>query len=241
MSMITPQLFAAAALSLAAVSVQAQSATATAPVQASAEQSVIYSANFVEQDGGFTPDNPAIWKKNATRGWQAFGHLGTGNVAIDANLTSPEIDLTGYTDPKLSLTQIASMAKNDTPSDVLHVEILEGGKVTEINDDLNWPDGSNYDPVTTTGVSLATWAGKKIRVQFHYTSTTVEALIWAISSLTIEGTPTGTGINQLTTTGKFDPAKPYAVYAIDGTRLAGLNVSGLKIVKQNGHAWKLAK
>lgn len=238
MLQLLPQaLLASALFSFAATEATAQSV----PAAESAEQTTIYQANFVEEDGGFTTDTPMIWKKNDTRGWQAFGRIGTTNMAIDAYLTSEEIDLTGYTDASLSLTQIASLAKNDDPSMVLHVEILEGDKVTEINDRLNWPDGSNYDPVSSSNVRLSEWAGKKIRVQFHYTSTTVEALIWAISSLTIQGTPSATGIAQATANQAFDATKPYAIYSVNGTKLASLSAPGVKIVRQNGRTWKLMR
>lgn len=199
-------------------------------------ETVIYSANFLNEDGGFTTDNSYIWKRSSNRGWQAYGK----GMSLDANLTSEEFDLSNYSDATLSFTQIASQAKNDVPSDVLHVEILEGDKVEEINDNINWPDGSNVTPVASGDVSLNKWAGKKIKVQFHYTCTTVEALIWAINDMKITGKPLAGGIENVTT-GSVDLHKAYEIYSLGGARLNAMPEKGVVIVKQGGRTFKIVR
>lgn len=217
----------------------------TSAQQAVSDESedTIYTADFKQNDGGFTTDNETVWKSlDSNWGWKGTGRLGATIIAaLDAYLTSSEIDLTGYKDATLSFSHVVSGSRQYTPSDVLFVEVVDGDKVTELNDKVTWPAGTDFTPVNSGKVSLKDFVGKKIKVQFHYTCTTVEACVWAIQNMTITGVESGNGIQSVTTSKGLDLTQPYEMYTLGGTKATDNAGHGLRIIKQGGKTWKLMK
>lgn len=243
-------LTALAGLTLSAGQVFAQHVeiTAAAPA-AEAAATTILSADFTTGEAGFTTDNNTVWKLQSGKGWRAFGRIGTANRAIDAFLTSPVIDLTGYSGATLTFTHSAWMADNDAPADVLSVEVADpsvpDGQVEDnpdkLNDAIQWPTGqSSTEEVNSGVVSLNDYAGKQIKLRFHYTGTTVENLIWLIKNVTVTGTPLSAGIAGVTAGTGLDLTKPFSVYTVDGRQTSSA-AKGLLIYKQGSKAWKFVK
>lgn len=213
----------------------------TVPSATADATTTILNADFTTSDGGFTTDNETVWKNVSNRGWQAIGRIGTQNLSIDAYLTSPEIDLTGYSDASFTFDHSAWLARNDRPSDVLHVEVLVGDKTEEVNDHVTWPESNVIDEKVNAGtISLAAYAGKKIRIQFHYTSTVVEAMAWAIKNITVTGSPSTSGIQKVEAATGLDLSKPYQIYTVDG-RKATNGEKGILLYRQGSQTWKVMK
>lgn len=243
-------LTALAGLTLSAAPVFAQHVAPSAAVPAAeAAATTILNADFNTGDAGFTTDNNTVWKLQSGKGWRAFGRIGTANRAIDAFLTSPVIDLTGYADATLTFTHYAWMADNDQPADVLSVEVADpsvpDGQVEDnpvkLNDAIQWPTGqSSTEEVNSGAVSLKAYTGKQIKLRFHYTGTTVENLIWLIKNVTVTGTPLSAGIEGVTAGSGLDLTKPFSVYTVDG-RQADATAKGLLIYKQGTKVWKVVK
>lgn len=244
-STTTKSMMAACLLSFSSFCAAAQTSVDQALVSAaSADEATttIYSADFKTSEGGFTTDNEMCWKStDPTYGWKGTGFIEGSNLMLESNLTSGEIDLSGYSDATFSFSHVVS--RSTAPSEALHVEILDGDKVTEVNDQVTWPAGTDWNPVNSGEISLKDYVGKKIRIQFHYTSTTLEACIWAINSLTITGIKTVNGINEATTATDARPdfSRAYEVYTIDGRRGNGAATKGVKIIKQGNKTWKMIR
>lgn len=247
----TKSVMAAMAMSVVALTVPAaapcHAESSVSPVDVAGQSAdeateVIYNATFTASDGGFTTDNDMVWKSMDSKyGWKAFGNFGGTNVALDAYLTSPEVDLTDYKDVTLSFDHIVSRASS--PSDVLYVEVIADGKTTAIDKNkITWPEGTNWTSINSGKISLDEYVGKKIQIQFHYTSTSVEACIWAIQAMSIVGTNTTSGIHDVTVENKFDPSKPYEVYTVGGLKINdNASYRGVRIIRQGGKAWKAVK
>lgn len=200
----------------------------------------VYSADFTQSDGGFTTDNPSVWKSNdATYGWKGTAFIGGHNLSLEALLTSGEIDLTGYKDATLSFDHVVSRAAS--PKDVLYVEVISDGKTDVLNDHVTWPAGTDWTPVSSGDISLSSYAGKKIQIQFHYTSTVVEACVWAIKDLKITGSRADSGISGVTTDARPDFSKPYQAYSVSGAAMSRDARNGIMIIRQGGKTWKLVK
>lgn len=236
---------AAFLLSLSSLCAAAQMSVDHTVVSAASDDeatTTIYSADFKTSDGGFTTDNEMCWKStDPTYGWKGTALIGGGIVMLESNLTSGEIDLGGYSDASFSFSHVVS--RSTAPSEALHVEILEGDKVTEVNGQVTWPAGTDWIPVNSGEISLKNFAGKKIRIQFHYTSTSLEACVWAINSLTITGTKTTSGISEAATVTDARPdfSRAYEAYTIDGRKVNGAASKGVRIIKQGNKTWKVIR
>lgn len=194
----------------------------------------ILAATFTSDDGGFTTDDTSIWKRSSSYGWTGTGYKNKQNTAADAMLTSPEIDLTDYAEASLQFSHAVNFASS--PSDVLTVEVICDGAFTSLNDAVAWPTGSSWTFKESGTVSLNAFVGKKIRIAFHYTSTTAEASTWEIKSLNVTGRKT-TSISEPT---HIDPTQSFDIYTIDG-RKADASAHGLLIIRQGGKAWKVVR
>ena len=87
-------------------------------------------------------------------------------------MVTPEIDLGGYKEATVSFSHAVNYAQN--PSEKLSVEVRCEGKTTKL-EGITWPTGDSWSFVDSGDIDLSAWAGKKINIVFHYTSTTSEA------------------------------------------------------------------
>lgn len=203
----------------------------------------IYNPYFTTETGNCTittttkpSANFDIWTRSTKYGWMGKAFYNNKNYASDATLTTPEIDLTGYSDVTLSFSHAVNFCSN--PAAALSVTVVCDDSNTKV-DNVNWPKGSNWTFVESGDISLKQYAGKRIKIAFRYTSTESEAATWEIKTMTIKGTKQASSIENTYITNKgFDSSKPYYIYRIDG-KAANKNEHGIMIIRQNGISYKI--
>lgn len=207
------------------------------------EGETIYQALFTSGDGGCTATNDAlpyegfeVWTLDTKYGWKGTGFANYESHAADATLLTPEIDLSDCTEATLTFSHAANFFAD--PADVLSVEAICDGN-REALEGIEWPAGTNWTFVESGEVSLSQYAGKKIRIAFHYTSTDTEAGTWEIRRMTVTGKKDASAIYNTTNspTG-FDPSQPYDIYTTDGRKAETKPRQGIVIIRQGGKTWK---
>lgn len=99
-------------------------------------------------------------------------------------MVTPEIDLGGYKEATVSFSHAVNYAKE--PSEKLSVEVRCEGKTTKL-EGIKWPEGTDFKFLDSGDIDLRAWAGKKINIVFHYTSTTSEAPTWEVRDIALTG------------------------------------------------------
>ena len=209
------------------------------------EETTIYTANYKSTDGGCTLEltkNPSetfkVWTRGSKYGWKGSGYISSTktNTESEGCVVTPEIDLTGFESATVNFNHAVNF--DTAPATRLSVEVRCDGDATRL-DGIKWPAGNNWTFVNSGNVSLNQFAGKKIHIAFHYTSTTSTAATWEISDITVKGVKTTTGIST-PVANAFDPSAPYTVYDLAGRRVNGIGAAkGIVIVKQNGKTFKI--
>ena len=208
----------------------------------------LYAADYKTSDGRCTietehgiSDDVEVWTRTTQYGWKGTGYVSATSkrYATDASLLTPEIDLTDCESATLAFTHAE---RYDTaPTTRMSVEVRCDGNTTKLGG-INWPSGNNWDFVESGDISLNAFAGKKIRIAFHYTSTTSVAGTWEISSATVTGTKASTGIGSVKAAAQFDASKPYEMFDIAGRKLGkDYAAKGIVIVRQNGNTFKMKR
>lgn len=209
------------------------------------EQGTIYTAIFTDGTGGCTISNKEVpqdgfevWRLDNKYGWKGTAFANNTNNAADASVVTPEMDLTGYATATLTFSHAANFFAS--PADALAVEVICDGVATPLNG-INWPRGNSWTFNESGDISLNAFAGKKIKIAFHYTSTSQEAGTWEIKSMTVSGERLPSDISA-PSTGKaaFDPSEPYETYTIDGRKTTNADHDGVTIIRQGGNTWKVA-
>lgn len=215
----------------------------------------IYQATFTANDGGCKEsivsnsspyDN--IWTRGAKYGWKAtaYNSSNKSNHAAEATLSLPEMDLTGYDDAKLTISQAVNFAKGNA---LKYLKIVvrsvdpEDGTV-EISplSDFKVIESSSWTYYDFT-FDLSHYCGTKSTISFRYKSDKDICCTWEIKKATVTGKKTATGIKETTTEPKdfIDFSKPYDVYSIDGRKLTPplTNVNSIVIIRQNSKVIKM--
>lgn len=212
----------------------------------------VYQATFTSNNGGckeniISNDSPYdnIWKCDPQYGWKATAFKGS-NYAAEATLSLPEVDLTGYDDAKLTISQAIKFAKGKA-LDYLKVELksvdTSDGTVEETPlTDFDVPSTDNWTFYDYT-LDLSHFVGTKSTISFRYKSDTEMCCTWEIKKATITGTKNSTGIKETITEPKdfIDFSKPYDVYSIDGRKLTPslTNANSIVIIRQNSKVIKM--
>lgn len=215
----------------------------------------IYQAIFTANDGGckesiISNDSPYdnIWKCDHQYGWKAtaYNSDNKSNHAAEATLSLPEVDLTGYDDAKLTISQAVNFAKGNA---LKYLKIVvrsvdpEDGTV-EISplSDFKVIESSSWTYYDFT-FDLSHYCGTKSTISFRYKSDKDICCTWEIKKATITGKKTATGIKETTTEPKdfIDFSKPYDVYSIDGRKLtpSQTNANSIVIIRQNSKVIKM--
>lgn len=215
----------------------------------------IYQAIFTANDGGckesiISNDSPYdnIWKCDPQYGWKAtaYNKSNKSNHAAEATLSLPEMDLTGYDDAKLTISQAVNFAKGNA---LKYLKIVvrsvdpEDGTV-EISplSDFKVIESSSWTYYDFT-FDLSHYCGTKSTISFRYKSDKDICCTWEIKKATITGKKTATGIKETTTEPKdfIDFSKPYDVYSIDGRKLtpSQTNANSIVIIRQNSKVIKM--
>ena len=215
----------------------------------------IYQATFTSNDGGckesiFSNDSPYdnIWTRTSQYGWKAtaYNKSNKSNHAAEATLTLPEMDLTGYDDAKLTISQAVNFAYSKAPKylniEVRSVDPKDGTvEISELSD-FKVIESNSWIFYDFT-FDLSHYCGTKSTISFRYKSDKDICCTWEIKKATITGTKNSTGIKETTTEPKdfIDFSKPYDVYSIDGRKLtpSHINANSIVIVRQNSKVIKM--
>lgn len=210
-------------------------------------ETIIYEVLFTQESGDCVTKNIKVpysnfevWKRDNQYGWKGSGFAGNTSYDAEATLTTPDIDLGGYSKATLSFEHAVNFCAN--PSAVLAVEVVCDGQSTPL-DGFAWPAGNNWTFKESGDITLDSYAGKKINIVFHYRSTSAEASTWEVKRMSVKGTKTSAGISA-TTTGTSDRpdfSRPYETFTIDGRRIANnAHQENIVIIRQDGKTWKMS-
>jgi len=148
-----------------------------------------YSITFTSSTEGWTINDidlgglNFVWKQDKTYGMKASAFYNSQNNAAESDFISPEftIPTAGAT---LSINHALNFLKGHERADFVAVQVICG----ETTEDLalsTWPAGTDYTYVDATA-SLAKYAGKTIKIVFHYKSSEDCAPTWEIKTLNIQ-------------------------------------------------------
>ena len=215
----------------------------------------VYQATFTSNDGGckesiISNDSPHsnIWIRTSQYGWKAtaYNKSNKSNHAAEATLTLPEMDLTGYDDAKLTISQAVNFAYSKAPKylkiEVRSVDPKDGTVEISQLSDFKVIESNSWIFYDFT-FDLSHYCGTKSTISFHYKSDKDICCTWEIKKAAITGKKTATGIKETTTEPKdfIDFSKPYDVYSIDGRKLtpSQTNANSIVIIRQNSKVIKM--
>lgn len=138
-------------------------------------------------DNGTLPEGLTyIWSWDKSYKYLKASAYKGGNFASSATVTSPEIDLTGVTNAALSFSQVGNFFKGNMQTDVKVLVSVDGANFTELTV-APWPTADGWTPWVESTADLKAYEGKKIKVQFLYTSSTERAGTWEIKEFVVTG------------------------------------------------------
>ena len=149
------------------------------------------------ESGGFTTQDielsslSYVWKLDNSYGWKGSGYA-SGNQEAESWLISPEIDLTKAVAPTMVFDIAINFLEGNDLKDFLNAKISTNfsGDATaatwETLEITGWPAGTSWDFSTIEPVSLSHFVGQKIRLAFHYKSTTAAAPTIEIKNISIK-------------------------------------------------------
>lgn len=153
--------------------------------------------NFTIKDETLPAGMSAVWKHDSKYGYMiatAYNSSDKSNNASDSWLISPAIDLTGKTAAYLSYDQALNffssleVAKTQAAVNVREVGTTEWKTLTV----PSWPSAMSWDFVNSGSIDISAYAGKKIEIGFHYTSTAEKAGTWEVKNVSVTPTATST-------------------------------------------------
>lgn len=215
----------------------------------------VYQATFTTNDGGckeniISNDSPHdnIWTRTSQYGWKAtaYNKSNKSNHAAEATLTLPEMDLTGYDDAKLTISQAVNFAYSKAPKylkiEVRSVDSKDGTVEISQLSDFKVIESNSWIFYDFT-FDLSHYCGTKSTISFRYKSDKDICCTWEIKKAAITGKKPATGIKETTTDPKdfIDFSKPYEVYSIDGRKLtpSQTNANSIVIIRQNSKVIKM--
>lgn len=154
-----------------------------------------FSETFANGQGAFTIETVSmsdaltyVWTYDSTNKYMKASAYVGGPKASDSYLISPVIDLAELTAPVLTFDQILNKfpsvdvakqqisvcAREEGATDWTKLEMPNYGA----NDGWNWIESGN--------ISLAAFAGKKIQIAFHYTSTDEASGTWEVKNVIVK-------------------------------------------------------
>lgn len=210
---------------------------------------VIYSAAYTAGVAGATEQTTTapgtystVWTRSSSYGWTANGYISGARYECDGTLYTEAIDLSAVTNAYAKFSHAVNYLTTGM-QDYLTVYVVCDGTAVAINDQVTWPAGSNNTFVDSGVINLSAYAGKSVQLAFRYVSggTSTTCGRWNVKSVEVRGGSTS-GIEEVAApAGRgYDPALPADFFRADGRRAAP-DASGLLIVRQNGHTYKIVK
>lgn len=214
-----------------------------------AENTELYFCSFLGDRGTCTVETASgsasginVWSNTADYGWKGSGARGPSDAivryATDATLLTPEIDLSDNRAAWFSFDHAVNFA--EAPYDCLTVEVRADGESSTLHV-RRWPLGNKWNFCNSSVVDLTPWAGKRVKIGFHYTSTTDEAATWEIKNLRILGVAGEAGVESVGI--DFDNSCVSGVeeyFSVDGRRLSAPgDAHGIVIIRRGSEVRKI--
>lgn len=129
-----------------------------------------------------------VWKHSTSYGMVATAYANNTNHAADSWLISPVFDLTGVTNPYFTFRHAMNFfASLDAAKSEATVAVrVEGGDWKVLA--FNLPSSLGWAFIDSGEISIADYAGKKVQIGFHYTSTAAKAGTWEVDNFVLYGT-----------------------------------------------------
>lgn len=220
---------------------------ATYTLVVSDKSSIVYEHTCLTEDCGFTFETSTSsevepWKIDSRYGLKASAYISGAAKASDAYAVSPVLDLTSRIAPiELTYEHAVNMfklngASIDVAEVVNYVEVAvreEGATEWTKLADITVPEKFSWN-FYEDGANLDAYAGKKIQIGFHYTSTAEIAGTWEIVNVKVTG-KTKSAIPDITAE---DTDAPVVYYNLQGVRVEN-PANGLYIRVQGNKSTKV--
>lgn len=166
-----------------------------------AEVTLPYTETFKDDQGSFViedvnlPGLTYVWKHDNYGYMKASAYAGS-NKAAESWLISPTIDMTNIEKSTLTFEQCINKYFGNVEEEATLWVKEDGGEWNQIT--LTYPtlpEDGNWSDFETQTVDLTSYAGKKIKIGFKYTSTEAAAGTWEVKNVSITGL--ATGINKV--------------------------------------------
>lgn len=166
-----------------------------------AEVTLPYTETFKDDQGSFVIEDvnlsglTYVWKHDNYGYMKASAYAGS-NKAAESWLISPTIDMTNIEKSTLTFEQCINKYFGNVEEEATLWVKEDGGEWNQIT--LTYPtlpEDGNWSDFETQTVDLTSYAGKKIKIGFKYTSTEAAAGTWEIKNVSITGL--ATGINKV--------------------------------------------
>lgn len=211
------------------------------------KSSIVYEHTCLTEDCGFTFETSTSsevepWKIDSKYGLKGSAYISGTAKASDAYAVSPVLDLTSRIAPiELTYEHAVNMFKlNGTAIDVAevvnYVEVAvreEGATEWTKLADITVPEKFSWN-FYEDGANLDAYAGKKIQIGFHYTSTAEIAGTWEIVNVKVTG-KTKSAVSDITAE---DTDAPVVYYNLQGVRVEN-PANGLYIRVQGNKSTKV--
>lgn len=208
----------------------------------------IFAESFKDGIGNFTIENvkaPAelqdIWKHDSKYGYMIATAYNSGtNYEADSWLISPVIDLSAFKEAYLSYDQaINYFSSLDVAKTQAAVAVREEGSTTWTTLTVpSWPSALGWTIVGTGDIDLKAFAGKKIQIGFHYSSTASKAGTWEIKNIVVK--PTGTP-GPVTPDTPDTPTGDTYLDATFATSMDGFTIENVTMPSELSYVWNLTE
>lgn len=190
---------------------------------------VIFSETFETSQGSFTVDNKvlptgatSVWNFASGYGMKATAYINGANNDSESWLISPEIDLSGKSSVTLTFEHTGKYF--GTPSEEATLQVYDGSAWKAVTIPTYFTN-SDWNFVSSGDINLSSFAGKKVKIAFRYTSTTAKAGTWEVKNVVVSsegGSGGDTGVKKVTVAdfiaaAESDSQKYQLTGVIDGT------------------------
>lgn len=165
------------------------------------EVTLPYTETFKDDQGSFVIEDvnlsglTYVWKHDNYGYMKASAYAGS-NKAAESWLISPTIDMTNIEKSTLTFEQCINKYFGNVEEEATLWVKEDGGEWNQIT--LTYPtlpEDGNWSDFETQTIDLTSYAGKKIKIGFKYTSTEAASGTWEVRNVSITGL--ATGINKV--------------------------------------------
>ena len=154
----------------------------------------IFEETFATSQGDFTIDNISlsegltyVWKWDTYKYMKASAYVGGASHASDSRLISPAIAIPAGANAVLTFDHVCNKFPSlDVAKEQVSLEVSTDNGATWSKLTIpTYSTNSNWTFVNSGNISLAAYAGKTIKIAFHYTSTDAASGSWEVRNVKI--------------------------------------------------------